>query len=146
MKTIADLERSNVKLGGRGTTSGRLSNRILPTDEEGNTSLTKDNRDHHRSRRRRHHHRSHRRSSYSSCSTCSDRNHDDVKSDVSISRFEKEQRKLKDYKGRPIRAHTLSPKTAKAKGSRVKRNLSNVDENLLRQSGVTIGLEDVPSQ
>lgn len=151
LKSIAEAEKNT-----QPNSTRKNSNRIQPTDDGDDIISLNDHKHHHRDHQSRHHHqhqnrRHHRQYSYSSCSTCSSFSNDSY-SDAGHGHHHYRQYQHqhsvpveKISAPRPVRSQTRSPPRV---NSRVYRNTgtgSKLHGKIMKNSGVTTDLEDVPS-
>ena len=136
------MERTKSTLDLQGTSFAKSSkNKKKHDGERGAETLNDQNGSDRRRRHRRRNHRRHRhrRSSYSSCSTCSDRSHEDYHSEVNVNpNLLVQAEQITANGGGRTRARTLSPSTSMLKMNQYGRTV--------KDSGVSVGLEDVPSK
>ncbi len=149
------------------TVTRKNSNRVNPieNDDEISSLTSRSHRHHHRRqshrrpshRRSSHHHDRHRRHySYSPCSTCSDRSRHDHHSDVGYHRHHHYQHQRSEPIEKIITPRTPRARTSQARTpSPLKRTTAiyrdagigtGLETKIMKDSGVTADLEDVPSR
>ena len=147
------MEKNKPKTSTNGTSTTKHHNRVQPVNDGTERSSSSGHRNHHHHKdhhRSRHHHddyRHHRRRSYSSCSTCSDTSHEDFHSDISFNHYHHQNSEpgKKTITPRTRRARTPSPPKTHRSSYRDSGVGTGHDNKVMRRSGVTTDLEDVPS-
>ncbi len=143
MKSIVEAEKNAQQ-----TSTKKNSNRVESFDDE--TEINSLNGNHHHRHSHRHH-RHHRHHSYSPCSTCSDRSRNDFHSDLGHTHHhhnhhhQYSEQVEKPITARSFKSQSSSPRRRNRNVHREAGTGTGFDTRIMKDSGVTADLEDVPS-